>query len=63
MQINEITPDTDPAEICDKLIATFTSADFSFDGLTGSGMTWSANGEVNKTPKGYVIQNGVYVEM
>ena len=39
----------------------FTS--MSFDGLTGTGATWSENGQVNKAPKGMVIQNGVYVGM
>jgi hypothetical protein len=30
--------------------------------LTGEA-TWSASGEVSKTPKGMVIQKGVYVAM
>ena len=34
---------------------------FSFDGLTGDSMTWSANGEVRKAPKAVVIIDGVYV--
>jgi len=34
-----------------------------YSGLTGADMTWSSNGEVNKDPKGYVIQDGKYVEM
>ncbi len=33
------------------------------DGLTGIGITWSDTGEVNKEPRGMVIQNGVYVGM
>jgi branched-chain amino acid transport system substrate-binding protein len=33
----------------------------SVDGLTGEGMTWSANGEVSKAPMAVVIKNGVYV--
>ena len=51
------------ADICEALIAQFTSADFTIDGLTGEGMTWSATGEVAKAPKGMVIQNGAYVGM
>ena len=30
-------------------------------GVTGSGMTWSASGEVSKAPRAVVIKNGVYV--
>ena len=42
-------------------IATFTGGSFSFNGLTGDGMTWDDTGAVSKSPKGMVIQNGVYV--
>jgi len=37
------------------------AGDFSFDGLTGEGMTWDETGAVTKTPKGMVINNGAYV--
>ena len=33
----------------------------SFDGLTGEGMTWGADGIVSKVPHGMVIQGGAYV--
>ena len=56
-----LTPDMTNAELCDKLISIFTSSDFSFDGLTGDGVTWTATGEVSKAPKAVVIQDGVYV--
>lgn len=58
-QKGEITADMSAEEICDVMIAQFTT--MSFDGLTGTGMTWGANGEVTKAPKGMVIENGVYV--
>ena len=58
-QNGEVTPDMSAEEICDIMIAQFTT--MSFDGLTGNGMTWGTNGEVTKSPKGMVIQNGVYV--
>jgi branched-chain amino acid transport system substrate-binding protein len=58
-----VTADMSAEEINDKLIEVFTSDDFSFDGLTGSGMTWSDTGEVSKEPKGMVIENGAYVGM
>ncbi len=51
------------ADICEAMIATFSSETFSVDGLTGQGMTWSTTGEVSKAPKAVVIQEGVYVGM
>ena len=53
------TPDMDAATLCDLMIQQFTS--MTFDGLTGTGMTWDATGAVSKSPKGMVIQNGAYV--
>ena len=35
----------------------------TFDGVTGLGMTWAADGEPTKAPKGMVIKNGAYVAM
>ena len=55
------TPDMSAEELNDLMIKEFTS--MTFDGLTGTGATWSAEGQVNKAPKGMVIQNGVYVGM
>ena len=37
------------------------AGDFTFNGLTGEGMTWDETGAVSKSPKGMVIENGVYV--
>ena len=37
------------------------AGDFTFNGLTGEGMTWDETGAVSKTPKGMVIENGAYV--
>lgn len=48
-------------EICDILVSVFSDSSFSVDGITGEGMTWTANGEVNKAPKAVVIKDGVYV--
>ncbi len=58
-QKGEVTPDMTAEEVCDIMIAQFTT--MKFDGLTGTGMTWGSNGEVTKDPKGMIIQNGVYV--
>ena len=57
----EIAADISASDLCDKLIAKFTSADFSYNGLTGENMTWDETGAVSKSPKGMVIQDGVYV--
>jgi branched-chain amino acid transport system substrate-binding protein len=48
-------------EICEALIAQFTG-DFVASGITAEEMKWSANGEVEKTPKVCEIQDGKYVE-
>ncbi len=58
-----ITGETSPEDACEALIAAFTSEDFSVDGLTGSGMTWSTNGEISKAPIVVVIEDGAYVNM
>ena len=55
----EATPDMSNAEIADILIEQFTS--MTFDGVTGTSVTWSTTGEVSKAPKAVVIQDGVYV--
>ncbi len=53
-----VTADMKAEEINTKLIEQFSKMTFS--GLTGENMTWT-NGYVSKSPKGMVIQNGVYV--
>ena len=56
-----LSPDQENAEICDAMIGQFTGG-FSYDGLTGTGMTWSEAGEVNKIPVVVAIQDGIYVD-
>ena len=41
------------------MISEFTS--MKFDGITGTSVSWSTNGEVSKAPKAVIITNGVYV--
>ena len=55
--------DMSSADLCEILISVFTDPDFSADGVTGLGMVWDANGQVNKQPKAVVIKDGVYVGM
>ena len=59
MEAAGCTPDMSYEDICNAMIEQFTS--MTFDGLTGTGMTWSASGEVSKLPLAVVIQDGVYV--
>ena len=56
-----VTADMSAQDICEQLIATFTASDFSVDGLTGSGMTWSSAGEVSKAPVVVKVEGGIYV--
>ena len=54
-----VTADMSPSDIADVMIKQFTS--MTFDGLTGTGMTWAETGEVSKDPKAMVIKDGAYV--
>lgn len=58
-----VTPDMDASAICDAMKTAMTQ--ITVQGLTGDegGLKWSETGEVNKSPKAVVIQNGVYVGM
>ncbi|MDO4940659.1 MAG: ABC transporter substrate-binding protein [Erysipelotrichaceae bacterium] len=49
----------DPDNLYDAMIEQFTT--MTFDGITGTSVTWAENGEVSKAPKAVVINNGVYV--
>ena len=55
-----ITGDTSTEDACEILVSVMP--EITVSGLTGE-MDWEANGEVTKTPKAVVIQNGVYVGM
>ena len=46
-------------KVCAAMFDQFTT--MNFDGLTGEGMTWAADGTVTKSPKGMIIENGAYV--
>lgn len=58
--INEagITAETKPEDACEMMIEQMQKIQVA--GLTGT-MTWSATGEVTKTPTAVVIKDGVYV--
>jgi branched-chain amino acid transport system substrate-binding protein len=53
------TSDMSAADICTALVGQFTT--MTFNGLTGSSVTWGETGEVSKAPKAVVIKDGVYV--
>ena len=55
------TPDMDASTLCDAVKVAMT--EITVDGLTGTGMTWSAEGEPSKAPKAVVIENGAYKGM
>ncbi len=56
-----VTNDMDASAVCDALKTAMT--EISIDGLTGSGISWGADGEPNKTPLVAKIENGAYVLM
>ena len=56
-----LTPEASNEEICEALIAAIQEV--NYDGLTGEGMTWNAAGEVSKSPKAVIIQDGGYVSV
>ncbi|MBR0308528.1 MAG: ABC transporter substrate-binding protein [Mogibacterium sp.] len=53
--------DASMEEICEAMIGVFTG-DFTASGLTAESMSWNEAGEVDKTPKVCVIEDGKYVE-
>ena len=59
LEAADANPEMTNEELCDALVAQFTS--MSFDGLTGSGLTWGADGTVSKLPMAVVIHDGAYV--
>ena len=56
-----VTQDMSASDICDALKVSMT--EITIDGLTGSGMTWGADGEPNKEPKAVKITDGAYAAM
>ena len=55
-----VKPDASISEICEGMKAAMTQ--ITVDGLTGS-ITWTADGEANKEPKGMMIEDGSYTSM
>lgn len=57
----KVTPDMSVSDICEAMKGAMTK--ISYDGLTGEGMVWSADGEPNKAPKAVKIADGNYTAM
>ena len=55
------TPEMSAPEICEVMKAAML--EITVDGLTGAGMTWTEDGEVNKEPKAVKIVDGAYTAM
>lgn len=58
-EAGNVTPDMSISDMCEAMKTAMTT--ISIDGLTGLGMTWTANGEPNKGPKAVEIVDGAYV--
>jgi branched-chain amino acid transport system substrate-binding protein len=58
MEQANVTADMSVSDMCDALKVAMT--EISVDGLTGEGITWSADGEPSKAPKAVIIKNGAY---
>ena len=56
-----VKADMSASDICEAMKSAMTQ--ISVDGLTGAGMTWTSDGEVNKAPKAVVIKDGAYVAL
>ena len=54
-----LTPEMDIAATGDAMKAAMV--EISIDGVTGAGITWTADGEPSKEPKAVKIVNGEYV--
>ncbi len=62
IEVSGVTPEMPAPEICERLSETFIQPDFVVKGLTGDAR-WLETGEVDKSPKGMIIKNGVYEAM
>ncbi len=55
------TSETTPQEICEKMIPWMQS--YTYTGLTGENMVWTADGCVSKVATAYVIKDGAYASV
>lgn len=57
----ELTPDMSVSDMCDAMKTAIT--EITFDGLTGTGISWAEDGEPSKTPIIVQIKDGKYTIM
>ena len=55
------TPDMSVSDLCEAMKASMLN--IKLDGLTGTGMTWTEDGEPHKAPKAVKIVDGAYAAM
>ena len=58
IEAGNLTPDMSVADLGTAMEEQMKS--LKYDGLTGSGMTWSENGDVDKEPKAVIVKDGAY---
>lgn len=58
VQNGSINGDMSFSDMCEALKTEFTT--MTFNGTTGEGQTWAADGTVNKPPRVYVVHDGAY---
>jgi branched-chain amino acid transport system substrate-binding protein len=61
LEAGDANPDMSVSDLCEAIKGAITRIEF--DGLTGTDITWAANGEPRKLPIAVKIQNGVYTMM
>ncbi len=57
----ELTPDMSVSDMCEAMKTAMT--EITIDGLTGSGITWTSDGEPSKEAKAVIIEDGSYKAM
>ena len=58
LEAGNLTPDMSVSDLGTAMEEQMMS--LKYDGLTGSGMTWSENGDVDKEPKAVIVKDGAY---
>ena len=53
-----ITADMSASDMCDAMKTAMTQ--ITVDGVTGTGIHWTADGEPSKAPKAVIIKDGAY---
>ncbi len=61
MEEADVTPDMSASDICDAMEGVMTQ--IKVDGLTGSNMSWTEEGEPEKDPKAVQVVDGAYKAM